>query len=75
MHNNVYRHGLILAFIFMCLTSTGFSQENQPPQSQLPEMVVVAPPIIEGNAVDSYAGEKSVVTQEQISDLNAHDIA
>ena len=75
MHNIARYHGFIAVFVVMCLASAGFSQEDQPPRNQLPEIVVVAPPIIDGNAVDRYAGEKTVVTEEQISDLNAHDIS
>lgn len=36
---------------------------------------VVASPIIEGNVVDRYAGQQTVVSQEQIKDLNAQDLA
>ena len=75
MQNSARYHGLIAVFAVMSLASAAFSQEDQPPRDQLPEIVVVAPPIIDGNAVDRYAGEKTVVTEEQINDLNAHDIS
>ncbi len=75
MHNIVHNCGLVAIFFVMCLTSAGFSQEDQLPRNQLPEILVVASPIIDGNVVDRYAGEKTVVTEEQISDLNAQDIA
>jgi len=41
---------------------------------KLDDVQVVATPIIEGNDVDSYAGEKTVVGEQQIEDLNAQDL-
>lgn len=41
---------------------------------QLEEIVVIANPIIEGNQVDRYGASSTVVTQEQIEDLNAVDL-
>lgn len=41
---------------------------------QLEEVTVVAPAIIEGNVLDPFSSQTSVVTQEQIEDLNAQDI-
>jgi len=40
----------------------------------LEDIKVTASPIIKGNIIDSYASEKTIVTQDQISDLNAQDI-
>jgi iron complex outermembrane receptor protein len=39
------------------------------------EVKVVASPIIQGNQQDSYASQKTTVSEEQISDLNAQDLA
>ena len=41
---------------------------------QLEDVVVTAPSIIEGNTIDRNAIQKTVVTQDQISDLNAQDL-
>ncbi len=40
----------------------------------LEEVLVVATPITEGNTVNRYGGQVTVVTEEQISDLNAQDL-
>jgi iron complex outermembrane receptor protein len=40
----------------------------------LEEVVVVATPITEGNTVNRYGGQVTVVREEQISDLNAQDL-
>jgi iron complex outermembrane receptor protein len=41
---------------------------------ELDEICVVSTPIIEGNVVDRYAGQKTLVTEEQVNNLNAQDI-
>ncbi|HSW38839.1 MAG TPA: TonB-dependent receptor plug domain-containing protein, partial [Acidobacteriota bacterium] len=41
---------------------------------ELEEIVVMATPIIDGNIVDSYGFTSTVVTEEQIRNLNAQDI-
>lgn len=38
------------------------------------EVVVTASPIIEGNRVSDFGGSSTVVTEEQIADLNAQDL-
>ncbi|MBI4804845.1 MAG: TonB-dependent receptor plug domain-containing protein [Desulfovibrio sp.] len=47
---------------------------EQKQEVALDEVKVVAPPIIEGNQVDRYAGQTTTVTKEQISDMNAPDM-
>jgi outer membrane cobalamin receptor len=42
---------------------------------QLDEIRVIASPIIEDNVTDRYAGQKTVVSREQIEDLNAQDVS
>ncbi len=42
---------------------------------QLEEIRVMASPIIQGNVTDKYAGQKTVVSREQIEDLNAQDVS
>jgi iron complex outermembrane receptor protein len=43
--------------------------------TRLEEMTVVATPIIQGNEVDRYASQKTSVSESQIDDLNAQDLA
>lgn len=40
----------------------------------LDPVVVTATPVIEGNELDAYASQKTVVSETQIQDLNAQDI-
>ncbi len=40
----------------------------------LPKLVVIATPIIEENALTPLAGQFTVITQQQIADLNAQDL-
>ena len=42
--------------------------------TSIEEIHVVATPIIEGNILDRYAGQKTTVTQDQIDNLNALDM-
>lgn len=56
----------VLAAAFV-LPSPGLAQEME-------EIVVVANPIIEGNQVDSFGASSTVVTREQMDDLNAVDL-
>ncbi|MEW6258927.1 MAG: TonB-dependent receptor plug domain-containing protein [Thermodesulfobacteriota bacterium] len=42
---------------------------------EMPSIVVVGTPIIEGNDVDAYAGQKTTVTEQQMDDLNAQDLS
>ena len=41
---------------------------------RMDEVVVTASPIIEGNRVNNFGGSSTVVTEEQIVDLNAQDL-
>jgi iron complex outermembrane receptor protein len=54
------------------LAQDGKTAQN--PEVTLDEVKVVAPPIIEGNQVDRYAGQTTTVTKEQVSDMNAPDM-
>jgi iron complex outermembrane receptor protein len=57
------------------LPGTVWAQENGPGAAQkTAEMVVVASPIIEGNQVNRLASEVTVVSDQQIDDLNANDL-
>jgi outer membrane receptor protein involved in Fe transport len=73
------RFGFLLV-LFLSIFSLGAclfpasAEEQQPKARQLKELEVVASPIIEGNQLDRYASEKTVVSEEQIRDLNAQDL-
>lgn len=47
----------------------------QQPTYGLEEMKVVASPVIQGNRLDRYASQRTEVTEEQVRDLNAQDVA
>jgi len=65
--------GLGLTSLLLFFTEGWAAEEcNQP--LKLDDVHVVATPIIEGNDVDNYAGEKTVVGEQQIEDLNAQDL-
>ncbi len=57
-------------FITLFISIAASAQDDH----QLDEMRVVASPIVEGNTVDRFGGQKTVVTQEQVEDLNAQDL-
>ncbi|MFP4420949.1 MAG: TonB-dependent receptor [Desulfococcaceae bacterium] len=56
-------------------TAMAQSSEQRNEAVELPSVKVVASPIMEGNAVDRYAGQQAVVSREQMEDLNAHDLS
>lgn len=60
------------ALSLLAIPAPHVSASEQP--IQLDEVVVVATPIIEGNSVDRYAASSTVVSEEQIDDLNAVDL-
>jgi outer membrane receptor protein involved in Fe transport len=41
---------------------------------ELEEILVVAPPVIEGNQINRFGAESTVVSEKQIEDLNAQDL-
>lgn len=67
---------LFLFFLLFLWAGTVASAENNEGEAtvQLEEMRVISSPIIEGNLVDPYGSVSTVVTGEQIKDLNAQDI-
>lgn len=65
---------LIYGFLSAFLMSYAWAQENESDVTVLDPMVVTARPIIEGNQTDGYGSVKTVITQEQLDDLNAHDL-
>ncbi len=52
--------------------SAADGEERKP--ARMDEVVVTAPPIIEGNRVSDFGSSSTVVTKEQITDLNAQDL-
>lgn len=59
-------------FLFSCGLAGAAEEDKE--QIKLEDIHVVATPIIEGNEVNSYAGEKTTVGQQQMEDLNAQDL-
>ncbi|MEN6439203.1 MAG: TonB-dependent receptor plug domain-containing protein [Syntrophobacter sp.] len=56
--------------------SSGSSPKGESSQTHLmEEVVVVAPPVIEGNQVNRLGSQVTTVTEKQIEDLNAQDFA
>jgi outer membrane cobalamin receptor len=73
---NVFKKGCMglgLAALVFTSAAAG-AEEKEPRPVRLEEVKVVATPIIEGNEVDRYAGEKTTVGEQQIEDLNAQDL-
>jgi iron complex outermembrane receptor protein len=57
------------------LTGPAVAEEGQGEKAiVLPEVVVTAPAVIAGNEVNNLGSQVTVVTKEQISDLNAQDL-
>lgn len=71
------RLALLLAVILLIACPHSVLAKEDPPKTQseatLDEVKVVASPIIEGNQTDRYGAQSTVVTKEQMDDLNAQD--
>ncbi len=68
---------ILFLFFLLCLWTGGAAaSENEKAEEtvQLEEMRVISSPIIEGNLVDPYGAVSTIVSDEQIKDLNAQDI-
>lgn len=63
--------GVGLAMSALAAEDTGKPDE---PAAELEPIVVVAPAVIEGNQVNRFGSQLSVVTEDQIKDLNAQDL-
>lgn len=79
MRGNVSRIGFCMLLCAAVLTTPCVSihaDEEIPEQEPvvLATIEVVASPIIEGNIVNQYGSQVTVVTEQQIEDLNAHDL-
>lgn len=77
------RQLLLVVFLFLlivgCVASVALAEEeeadsNQVPEVDMPAMKVVAKPVIEGNRLDRFGATTTVVTKDQIEDLNAIDL-
>ncbi len=62
---------LMLCLMFSIIGNLS-AEENS--LTTLEDINITSTPIIEGNITDPYASQKTVVTQDQITDLNAQDI-
>jgi len=65
--------GIIICYL--CFASNIFCTEEQNEKDSKTEIIVIGTPIIEGNEVDKYAGQKTTVSNEQLDELNAQDLA
>ncbi|NJB66598.1 iron complex outermembrane receptor protein [Desulfobaculum xiamenense] len=66
---------LLLAALVSSVSALAGETEKPADAVRLDEMTVVATPLIHGNEVDRYGAVSTVVSEEQIRDLNALDIA
>ncbi len=78
---DMYLHGaglkaLFLLSLLFSFVPGSYAEEasSQDHVVELEEVLVTAPAIIEGNEVTRYGSQKTVVSEEQISNLNAQDI-
>lgn len=73
----IFRIICAAALLFLWAGPSSAADETETCQEtvQLDEIRVISSPIIEGNVTDRYAGQKTVVSKEQIEDLNAQDVS
>lgn len=76
MVGSLSKYGALAALCFFLLSPSGpaAAQDQDDAKARLPEMVVVSSPIIEGNQVNRLGSEVTVVSEQQIDDLNANDL-
>lgn len=69
-------HFLVMFCIIVSsfVISPAMAQEAEQPVTTLDTIYVTDRPIIEGNRTDEYGSVKTVITEEQLEDLNAQDI-
>ncbi len=71
-----YMTSLFVLFSWTVCSESGWCEEASGAETrQLESVEVTASPIIEGNVVDSYAGQRTVISEDQFRDLNAQDLA
>lgn len=74
MNLKSYSVCLALLLLMVLLMSAPVSADQRP-VTELDTVTVIATPIIEGNEVDRYGTQKTTVTELQMRDLNAQDLA
>ncbi|MGD0022392.1 MAG: TonB-dependent receptor plug domain-containing protein [Smithellaceae bacterium] len=76
MHRFIFNVILVLFFIFFSIPVIAAEEKDakQEEAVKMPEVVVVASPIIQGNQVNDSGSQVTIVQQKQISDLNAQDL-
>lgn len=67
------RFGLFPLVLFLGAAAGGAAAQEAAPR--LPDITVVANPLIEGNQVDDFGSFRTIVTDRQIENLNANDLA
>ncbi len=65
---------VLFLVVSLFLVSPAMAQEEEQSVTRLEPIYVTDRPIIEGNRTDEYGSTKTVITQEQLDDLNAQDI-
>jgi len=63
-----------LVFLFHAWPVVSPAADRDGQSTRMDEVVVTASPIIEGNRISDFGGSSTVVTKEQITDLNAQDL-
>jgi len=65
---------LLFIILILCRNAKADEDQQQGDVITLPEVFVTAPAIIEGNEVNRLGSQVTLVTKEQILDLNAQDL-
>ncbi|MCU0559358.1 MAG: TonB-dependent receptor plug domain-containing protein [Desulfobacterales bacterium] len=73
--SSLFRMTVAAAVSSMAFLLPAFAQEQSAKTYRMDEIEVVAAPIIQGNVLDRYAAQKTLVSEDQINDLNAQDLA
>lgn len=73
--DRIKNHLTVLVVFFSIWTiSFAAAQAEEQPATILDPIYVIDRPIIEGNRTDAFGSVKTVITQDQLDDLNAQDI-
>ncbi len=75
MTHHYLRCFLIFALMFlMTVPPLALADETDKDVTVLEDLTITDRPIIQGNITDTYGSMKTVITQEQLDDLNAQDL-
>ncbi len=66
-------YGAVTVISMLMLASVVSARQDTPIEEMQP-LVVVATPVIEGNFVDSYGSSSTIITEDQLRNLNAQDL-